>query len=246
MNIVLASTLLRMEAIAPVFTQAPVMPNCSALTLSAPLTSTAFNLISNNDTRTLSWTVGPPSLLTEAGGRGNVFWINVYQNSPPYINLNSRAFNVTNTTASSSSSTSVAAAPTSNTAHPSSQGPIATVTISATETVTMSPQPTLPVGNGRNNSVGLGVGLGLGVPFAVLLGIAIYHYYFGNSSHRRGRVVAESGFAPNAASGGDEKEIVAVTEAYREVLPPAPAELVGTVQRHELDGKGMYHVYPGT
>ncbi len=128
-------------------------------------------MTSDNETRTLNWTVGPQDILQEAEGRGNVFWINVYQSGPPWTNLNSRAFNVTN---SSISSSATSPATTISTA---SQTKVFTTTAFVTETISGSPTSSpAVVYKGNALRTGLGVGLGLGIPLAIIVSIIVFRY----------------------------------------------------------------------
>ena len=128
-------------------------------------------MISDADTRTLNWTVGPPNILEESRIRGNVFWIGVYQYDSPWISLNSRAFNVTNSFRSVSATFAVTstASMTTTTASPS-QMQTAAVTTAATETVSIQPTSSSVAANDRKSlAIGLGVGLGLSASMALAI-----------------------------------------------------------------------------
>lgn len=187
----------------------------------------AYDLTSDTQTRTLNWTVGPPDILEESEGRGNVFWINVYQNGPPWINLNSRAFNVTNSSSAVSTTSTTSGASITTTTDSPSQTQIATITTVATETLSsQSTGSSVLVDNRESLVVGLGVGLGLGIPLALIIGILVIWCCIARSRRDMLRDIA------NSAPGDVRMDRLDPPPEYR------PHEPTAKEQQQGLNGGG--------
>lgn len=159
-----------------------------------------------------------------------MFWINVYQNGPPWISLNSRTFNVTNSSDSisttSSTWTTIATTTLSTTTGPS-QSQVTTVTTVATQTISsQSNSSGFIIDDRKSLAIGLGVGLGLGIPLALVIVILLLWYCISNP--RRDTV----GAVTDSTAETVRMDILDPPPKYR------PHELTAKEQHQELKEKG--------